>query len=197
MFPVIEEFLADRGLELSEEKTRIVRIEDGFDFLGQHVRKYNGKLLIKPARKSVTRLLAKVREVLKANPSTPTAAVIRQLNPIIRGWANYHRHVCSKDTFSYVDWQIWRKVWRWAKRRHPMKSAGWVKDRYFPTQGTRQWVFTGVSEGGLDVHLVAAAAKPIQRHIKVQGTANPYDPLHSAYFARRRANKGRATALKS
>jgi RNA-directed DNA polymerase len=194
--PVIEEFLADRGLELSEEKTRIVRIEDGFDFLGQHVRKYNGKLLIKPARKSVTRLLAKVREVLKANPSTPTAAVIRQLNPIIRGWANYHRHVCSKETFSYVDWQIWRKVWRWAKRRHPMKSAGWVKDRYFPTQGTRQWVFTGVSEGGLDVHLVAAAATPIQRHIKVQGTANPYDPLHSAYFARRRANKGRGRASK-
>ena len=188
--PVIEAFLADRGLELSAEKTRIVHIEEGFDFLGQHVRKYNGKLIIKPARKAVKGLLAKVGGILKRNVSSKPAEVIRQLNPVIRGWANYHRHVCSKDTFSHVDCQIWRQVWRWAKRRHPNKGLRWLKARYFPAQATRQWVFTGVNEDGREVHLVNAAATPIQRHVKVRGTANPYDPAHAAYFARRRA-KGR------
>ena len=188
--PVIEAFLADRGLQLSAEKTRIVRIEEGFDFLGQHVRKYNGKLIIKPAKKAVNGLLAKVGGILNRNVSTKPAEVIRQLNPVIRGWASYHRHVCSKDTFSHVDWQIWQKVWRWAKRRHPNKRTGWIKERYFPAHGTRRWVFTGVAEGGKEVRLVAAAATSIQRHVKVQGRANPYDPAHAAYFAGRRV-KGR------
>jgi RNA-directed DNA polymerase len=188
--PVIEAFLADRGLELSAEKTHIVPIEEGFDFLGQHVRKYNGKLIIKPARKAVKGLLAKVGGILKRNVSTKPAEVIRQLNSVIRGWANYHRHVCSKKTFSHVDAQIWRKVWRWARRRHPNKNVGWIKDRYFPNHGARQWVFSGVTEDGREVHIINAAATPILRHIKVRGTANPYDPAHAAYFARRRA-KGR------
>ena len=188
--PVIEAFLADRGLELSAEKTRIVHIEEGFDFLGQHVRKYNGKLIIKPARKAVKGLLAKVGGILERSVSTQPAEVIRQLNPVIRGWANYHRHVCSKDTFSHVDWQIWQPVWRWAKRRHPNKGLRWLKDRYFPARSTRQWVFTGVTESGQEVHLVQAATIPIQRHVKVRGSANPYDPVYGAYFAKRRA-KGR------
>ena len=170
-----------------------MHIEEGFDFLGQHVRKYNGKLIIKPARKAVKGLLAKVGGILKRNVSTKPAVVIYQLNPVIRGWANYHRHVCSKDTFSSVDWLIWPKVWRWAKRRHPNKRAEWIKDRYFPTHGTRRWVFTGVAEGGKEVRLVAAAGTPIQRHVKVQGGVNPYDPARAAYFARRRV-KGRVGA---
>ena len=91
---------------------------------------------------------------------------------------------------SYVDWQIWQQVWRWAKRRHPNKGLRWLKGRYFPSHSARQWVFTGVIERGREVHLGKAAATPIQRHVKVRGTANPYDPAHVAYFARRRA-KGR------
>jgi RNA-directed DNA polymerase len=191
--PVIEAFLGDRGLELSQEKTHIVRMEEGFDFLGQHVRKYNGTLIIKPATKAVRGLLAKVEGILKRNVSTKPAAVIRQLNPIIQGWSNYHRHVCTKETFSHVDWQIWRKVWRWAQRRHPNKPTGWIKERYFPAHASRQWVFTGVDEGGHEVRLVAAAATPIQRHVKVQGRATPYDPAYAAYFARRSA-RGRVYA---
>ncbi len=191
--PVVETFLADRGLQLSAEKTRIVRIEEGFDFLGQHVRKYNGKLIIKPANKAVKGLLAKVGGILKRNVAANPARVIRQLNPVIRGWANYHRHVCSKETFSHVDWHIWQKVWRWAKRRHPNKRTGWIKDRYFLAHAGRQWVFTGVGEDGQEVHLVRAEATSIERHVKVQGSANPYDPMYAAYFARRRA-KGRGRA---
>ena len=191
--PVIEAFLADRGLELSKEKTRIVRIEEGFDFLGQHVRKYNGKLIIKPAKKAVKSVLAKTGEILKRNVSSKTADVIRQLNPVIRGWANYHRHVCSKDTFSHVDWQIWRQVGRWVRRRHPNRSWKWIKARYFPPHAGWQGVFTGVVKGGREIRLVAAAATPIRRHVKVQGTANPYDPPYATYFAKRRA-KGRSYA---
>jgi RNA-directed DNA polymerase len=185
--PVIEAFLADRGLELSKEKTRIVRIEEGFDFLGQHVRKYNGKLIIKPARKAVKSVLAKTGGILKRNVSSKTADVIRQLNPVIRGWANYHRHVCSKDTFSHVDWQIWRQVGRWARRRHPNRSWKWIKARYYPPHAGRQGVFTGVVKGEREIRLVAAAATPIRRHVKVRGMANPYDPPYATYFAERRA----------
>jgi RNA-directed DNA polymerase len=167
-----------------------VPIEEGFDFLGQHVRKHNGKLIIKPAKKAVKSLLAKVGGILKRNVSSKPAEVIRQLNPVIVGWASYHRHVCSKKTFSHVDSQMWQQVWRWTKRRHPNKGLRWLKARYFPAGATRQWVFTGVTEEGQEVHLVQAAATPIQRHVKVRGTANPYDPMQVAYFARRQA-KGR------
>ena len=99
MLPAVVQFLAARGLELSEEKTRITHIEEGFDFLGQNVRKYDGKLLIKPARKSVKALLDKVREIIKGNASATQEALIQKLNPVIRGWAMYHRHVVAKATF--------------------------------------------------------------------------------------------------
>jgi len=191
--PVIEAFLADRGLQLSSEKTRLVHIEEGFDFLGQHVRKYHGKLIIKPARKAVNNVLAKTGGILKRNVSSTAADVIRQLNPVIRGWSNYHRHVCSKDTFSHVDGQIWRQVGRWARRRHPNRSWKWIKARYFPPHAARQGVFTGVVKGEREIRLVAAAATPIRRHVKARGMANPYDPPYATYFAERRA-QGRSYA---
>ena len=149
------------------------------------MRKYNGKLIIKPARGAVKGLLANVGDILKQNVSTKPAEVIAQLNAVIRGWVNYHRHVCSKATFSYVDWQIWRKVWRWAKGRHRNKRMGWIKERYFPAHAGRQWVFTGVDHTGRRVHLARAADTPIERHIKVQAQANPYDPTYGVYFAKR------------
>ena len=89
MKPAIEVFLQERGLLLSEEKTKITHINDGFDFLGFNVRKYsNGKLLIKPAKKSVKSLLDKVRQIVKSNLSSKTEEVMYQLNPVLRGWAN-------------------------------------------------------------------------------------------------------------
>ena len=107
----MEEFLHERDLELSPEKTRITPIEDGFDFLGQNVRKYAGKLLIKPARKNVKAFLDKVRKTVKANKQATAANLIAQLNPMIRGWANYHRHVVSKKTFDHVDTAIFKVDW--------------------------------------------------------------------------------------
>jgi RNA-directed DNA polymerase len=187
--PLVEEFLGERGLELSPEKTSITPIEDGFDFLGQNVRKYKGKLLIKPSRKNVQAFLNKIRGILQANRQTTTGRLIEQLNPVIRGWAQYHRHVVSKRIFSTVDHCIFWMLWRWAKRRHPNKSAKWIKKRYFSTHEARNWVFFGevtrVSGETRPIWLFSAASVPIRRHIKLQGRANPYDPAWEPYFAKR------------
>jgi RNA-directed DNA polymerase len=139
--PAVTAFLRVRGLELSEEKTHITHIDDGFDFLGFNVRKYNGKLLIKPAKASVKHLLTNIRALIKTNKATTTEQLIRQLNNKLRGWANYYRHVVSKETFSYVDAQVFRALMSWINRRHPRKSAHWKKQHYFRCDGLRQWVF--------------------------------------------------------
>ncbi len=179
--PLVEKFLQERGLELSKTKTRITHISDGFDFLGQNIRKYKGKLLIKPSRRSVQALVAKVRAVVKGSLQLSAGLLVQQLNPIIRGWANYHQHVVSKKTFGQVDTHIFRMLWRWIKRKHPKKSVAWRRKKYFPASGTRNWVFTGVDSGKSKeqklVHLHKAADTPIKRHLKIRGEANPYDPV--------------------
>ncbi len=173
-------------MTLSAIKTRVTHINEGFVFLGQSVRKYRGKLLIRPSNNSVKELLAKVRAVLKANPQAKAGPLILQLNAIIRGWANYHRHVVSKKTFNKVDWHIHRMVWKWARKRHRRKSTTWVKKKYFKTVGNRHWVFTGKVRNGdgttKPVRLYSAAATPIKRHRKIRGAANPYDPEWELYF---------------
>ena len=187
--PLVESFLKERGLELSTEKTHITRIEDGFDFLGQNVRDYGGTILVKPSRKNVATFLEKVRGIIKASKHVTAGHLIVNLNPVIRGWANYHRHVASKRTFSRVDHAIFRALWQWAKRRHPKKSRQWIKDRYFETIDQRHWVFHGTVAGREEViqpvWLLAASSVPIQRHTKVKGEANPYDPAWEPYFEER------------
>src|SRR5882724_8488350 len=129
--PLVVQFLGERGLELSPTKTHLTSIEDGFDFPGQHLRKYAGKLLIKPARKNRHTFLGHIREIVKANKQTTAGHLIAQLNPVIRGWANYHRHVVSKATFIKVDTAIFKSLWSWATRRHPKKSHRWVRRNTF------------------------------------------------------------------
>lgn len=195
VLPAIRQFMAVRGLELSEEKTRITHISEGFDFLGQNVRKYAGKLLIKPANKSVKALMEKVRDIVKRNESATQANVILQLNPVIRGWAMYHRHVVSKDRFTSIDAHIWRLLWTWAMRRHPQKGAGWVRQRYFHARGDQNWVFAAETQvaGTIQrLRLFCAGTIPIVRHIKIRGLANPFDPAWFSYFAHRQAAKDSA-----
>jgi RNA-directed DNA polymerase len=186
--PLIEAFLRERGLELSTEKTRITHIEEGFDFLGFHLRKYKAgkqrKLLITPAKKNVQAFLTKIGEVIKTNKALPSGRLIVRLNPLIVGWINYYQHVVSKVIFSSVDHAIFGMIWRWAKRRHPNKGRGWVKKKYFKTVGNDHWVFYGMVDGK-EKQLVIAAAKPIVRHVKIEGKANPYDPAWEPYFEKR------------
>lgn len=181
--------MQERGLELSPEKTHITHVEDGFDFLGQHIRDYKGKVLVKPATKNVKAFLNKTRKVIKDNATATAGNLIVRLNPILRGWANYHRHVSSKRTFVKVDDAIHKALWRWACRRHPKKSRWWIKDRYFKSIESRNWVFSGETEGrkGImrKVTLLKAADTPIKRHTKIKGAANPYDREWEIYFEER------------
>ena len=186
--PLVEQFLCERGLELSNEKTHVTHIADGFDFLGQNIRKYDGKLLIKPSQKSVKRLLDRVRETIKASRHVSAGLLIAKLNPITRGWAQYHRHVVSKHIFSEIDHAIFQAIWHWAKRRHPNKDGRWVKRKYFKTVGNRNWVFYG-DLNGKELHLFSTTSMPIQRHTKIKGKANPYDPEWEIYFEERLAAK--------
>jgi RNA-directed DNA polymerase len=184
VLPCVEQFMRERGLKLSPEKTRITHIEDGFDFLGQNVRKYDGKLLIKPSQQSVKALLEKVRGIIKANKALDAGKLVMLLNPVIRGWAQYHRHVVSKATFRYIDYAIFTALWRWAKRRHPHRSRRWLRKKYFRSIAGRSWTFHGEVKG-TTWFLFYAARVPIIRHTKVQGAANPFDPAWEAYFERR------------
>jgi RNA-directed DNA polymerase len=186
---LMAEFLKDRGLTLSEEKTKIVHIEEGFDFLGWNVRKYDGKLLIKPAKRGVQTFLRKVRGIIKESKTAKQENLVRKLNPVIRGWANYHQNQVAKETYSKVDHVIWKQLWQWACRRHPNKSAAWVKSKYFICEGLRNWVFGTTVEdekgGKRVVKLVKASDTAIKRHIKIKGAANPYDPEFEGYFEER------------
>jgi len=188
--PLVEQFLQERGLELSPTKTVITHVEHGFDFLGQNVRRYpNGKLLIKPSTKNVGTFLNGIRRTIKDAHGVSAADLIDQLNPKIRGWANYHRHVVSKRTFGRVDCTIFSNLWRWARRRHPNKSPRWFKPKYFDRRGNRDWSFFGETcndEGRpTKVWLYYAKSTPIKRHVKVKGEANPYDPTYETYFEER------------
>ena len=194
--PAVEDFLRERGLELSATKTHITHISQGFDFLGQTIRKYGGKFLTRPSTKSVKALLGKVRATIKAQPQARAGDVILRLNPLIRGWANYHRHGASAHTFAKVDWHIAQMLWRWARRRHPKKSVGWVGPRYFPPSSTQPRVFTGKRRNRAGevqpIRLYRAQETEMTRHIKIKGAANPYDPAWEHYFAERTRRQMRA-----
>ncbi|EBU1126739.1 group II intron reverse transcriptase/maturase [Salmonella enterica] len=191
--PALVSFLRERGLELSEEKTRITHVDEGFDFLGFNIRKYSGKLLIKPAKSAVKRMLSHIRELIKTNTTAKTENLIRQLNRKLRGWANYYRHVVSKKIFAYVDYQVFQALLTWINRRHPNKSARWKQKRYFRRQGLRQWVFFSMfrnvkgQQEYLDLYSMAGT--PVVRHIKIKASASSYEPAYRQYFEHRTRGK--------
>lgn len=186
--PIVENFLKQRGLELSKEKTLITQIEKGFDFLGMNVRKYNGKLLIKPSKTKVLLFLKKIKTKLRENLNAPPYRLIMLLNPILRGWGNYYQHVVSKQTFSYVDARVWQMIWKWTRRRHPTKNKTWRKQKYFKTVGSRNWVFQATTQEKGETRILRLfnlTDIPIRRHLKIKGEANPYDPAWETYFEER------------
>jgi len=199
--PLVAQFLSERGLELSHEKTRITHSEHGFDFLGQTVRRSSqGKIILRPSKTSIKTFLAGIREVIQEQGGHNTAGdLIRTLNAKIKGWTMYHRHACSKRTFGFVADRIFRMLWRWCRRRHPKKSAKWIKKKYFKRIGNRDWVFTGTirdNKGGtLPICLMDASRVSIQRHVKVRGDANPYDPTWEGYFEERLFGKMQSTLV--
>ena len=194
--PAVEQFLNMRNLELSQEKTSITHINDGFDFLGHNIRKYNGKLLIKPAKPNVLAFLREIKGIIKKHKAMSAGELIGILNPKIRGWAYFYRHVVAKQTFSYLDHKIVMTLIQWAKRRHPNKGIYWVMNKYFHQGNIYDWGFKGratTKSGTQKVQLMSMSSIAIKRHIKIRALATPYDPAYEKYFQIRKDKKSRNT----
>jgi len=195
VLPIVREFLTERGLQLSEKKTVITHIGEGFDFLGKNIRKYNGKLLIKPCKSAVKSFLGKVRDIIKRSKSIKQEILIRRLNPVIRGWVNNQRYVVSSKVFSTVDYEIYKCLWQWAKRRHKKKSRKWIARKYWHDIDSRQWTFSvpyenqGTEGKPLYCKLEYATDTKIIRFKKIVAEANPFDEYWTDYFEEREGEK--------
>ncbi len=185
--PAATVFLNPRGLELSEQKTLITSIHDGFNFLGHTVRKFKHKLLTTPAKSTCQALRDKIRLCIQSAWALSQEALLAKLNPLIRGWANYYRHSAAKRTFNRLDAFVYWRLWRWATRRHPKKSATWKRRKYFSAvEGLFSVRLTKGKAKGKVLSLYRATSTKIQRHTKIRGAANPYDPDYARYFELRR-----------
>jgi RNA-directed DNA polymerase len=203
---LIEEWLSDYGLELNQEKTQVKHTliehegqKPGFDFLGFTIRQFpvgkyqsgkntKGKTLgfktiIKPSEKAIKGHYEKLAGIIDNHKAKPQTALIGKLNPIIRGWANYYKTACSKETYSKLGHLLYGKLRRWANRRHPNKSSHWVIEKYWCTVGMNNWRF-GYTKGEEQYLLFQHSATEITRHVKVKGTASPYDG-ETTYWASR------------
>ncbi|MFE3152359.1 group II intron reverse transcriptase/maturase [Streptomyces sp. NPDC059218] len=185
----LEKWLRPRGLHFNEEKTQVVHLERGFDFLGFTVRRMDRKLIIKPSKAACKRLRARLRAEVKSLRGTNVEALLRRLVPIVRGWAAYYRGVASSMTFTSLDHYMWRLTWKWASRRHHNKPGYWVMEGYFgqfhPSRRDR-WVFGGLDSGAF---LPKFAWTGIVRHSLVKGRASPDDPALSEHWHKRRRRK--------
>ena len=181
---LIKDFLKTRGLELSEEKTLITNVNDGFDMLGWTFRKFNDKLIVKPSKKSMQAIKAKLSEtILKRGKAWTQDVLIMKLNQQIRGWTNYHQHVVASEAFAHLDYVLYELLWRWAKRRHPHKGQWWISTKYWHRKGNRNWVFCTEEKELIRVDHIS-----VVRHIKVREKANPF--LDTEYFKERKFKQG-------
>jgi RNA-directed DNA polymerase len=191
-------WLDKRGLKLSEEKTRIVHLTEGFDFLSYNVRHYRDfsrntchKLLIKPSKDAVQRIREKLRNEWARLKSKPVAAIIETLNPIIRGWANYHRVVVASKTFREMDYWMFKRECRYVNYRHPQKTYYWKKNRYWGkmNKGRKDnWVFGDKRTG---FYILKFSWIKIERHVMVKGGASPDDPSLQEYWKKREKAKAK------
>jgi RNA-directed DNA polymerase len=182
----LAKWLTPRGLAFNEDKTNVVSLSEGYDFLGFNVRRYRRKLLIKPSQTAIRRIRARLRDELRSLHGSNASAVLKRLNPIIRGWAAYYRTQVSAVAFGKLDTYLWRLTWKWAKRSHSTKPSYWVFARYFGTfNKTRQnrWVFGDRTSGS---YLHRFAWTNIVRHQIVRHQASPDDPELADYWAWRR-----------
>jgi len=177
---VIADFLIERGLELSEEKTLITHIDGGFDFLGWTFRKFKGKLLTKPSKKSIKSVTEKLSTIiLKQGKADTQDELIRRLNQVIRGWTNYHKHTVASKAFSDINNNLYLLLQRWAKHRHPNKNAWWRINRYWHEHGFKRWMFKTEENILLNLRTI-----PIIRHPKLRTTMNPF--IDANYFSKRK-----------
>ena len=191
---IMAKWLAQRGLTLSAEKTRIVHLREGFDFLGYNVRHYPApqtsrsgyKLLIRPNKDAIQQVRQKLRAIWGRARHVPLPTALRDLNAVIRGWANYHRIVVARDIFRALDQWLAHRAYRYTKRHHPHKSWRWCRDRYWGRLNAKRddrWVFGDTQTGS---HLLKFRWFPIERHVLIRGAASPDDPTLRDYWRHRR-----------
>ena len=182
----LAEWLRPRGLAFNEDKTRVVHLDDAFDFLGFNIRRQSGKLLIKPSKAAIKRHRQRLRREMRSLRGHNAMTVLQKLNPIIRGWAAYYRTVVSSELFSALDRYLWRLLYKWAKQSHPKKSKHWTVNQYFGRFNKSRndnWVFGDRDSGA---YLVKHAWTRIVRHQMVKTGASPDDPALAEYWAGRR-----------
>jgi RNA-directed DNA polymerase len=188
----------------------------GVNFLGFNIRQYqigkhhsgkssDGSLLgfktiIKPSQEKIKAHIKKLNQTIRKHRSSPQIALINELNPIIRGWSNYYRAVCSKEIYSYCDNILYLQLRRWARRRHPRKSRSWVNKKYWHQDGDKNWIFANKKEGKINFELQKHAKTPIVRHTKVQSGKSLFNG-ELVYWSTRKGNhpempKTKATLLK-
>lgn len=185
---VVSSFLKSRGLMLSDEKTTITHIDEGFDFLGWNFRKYKEKLIVKPSKDSIKNLIRKCSNIiLKESKASTQSDLIRRLNQVIRGWTNYHKHVVASQAFSYVNNTLYLLLHYWAKHRHPNKSKWWRLNKYWHEKNGKPWVF--MTE---EYSLINLRRIKIVRHPKLQILKTPF--LDKEYFILRRIKLRNAVA---
>ena len=191
--PLVTEFLAERGLTLSEEKTVITNVNDGFDFLGFNIRKFKNQILTKPSKTAQKRFLAKVRTTIKSNKACKQESLIRLLNPMITGWGNYYKHGATRDAFHWAHNQVYKTLWQWAKRRHSKKGKRWIADKYWHVSEGKGWHFasyfkkSNAKQDILKLKLLSCIC--FVQYTQIKGDANPFDPEYDKYFDQRETQK--------
>lgn len=194
ILPYIQGWLNKRGLELNQEKTRVVHISEGFNFLGYSIKRYKKVHLVKPQKEKVIKLLRELREWLKSHPSATPEQVVKHFNPILRGWGNYHRANSSGKAFKYVDWKVWEMLYNWAMKRHLKRHKQWIVQKYFATQVRWKFKAKGIDRRGNPITryvLRLSEEMHIFRHIKVKEKASPDDPTLKAYWKQRQSQYGK------
>jgi len=185
---VVKNFLKERGLELSSTKTTITNIDNGFDFIGWNYRKYNDKLIIKPSKKSINKVIRNISDVLRTHKAVSQKIIIDKINPIIKGWSNYHQTNCSKEIFQNLDNTVYNMLYLWAKRRHVNKGKTWIMKKYWHKVGRDNWVFSTINNKNEIIRLKDFGSTKIVRHVALKKGMNPF--LDKEYFINRQYKIG-------
>ena len=173
VLPRLRRFLEVRGTRLNEEKTRITTKREGFNFLGFTIEQPRKKLYKRPQDEKVKKFLNRLREIIWANKQVAQRNLIRKLNPVLRGWAMYYRYSDAYKAFERIDYELWRLLWRWAKRRHPHRGKRWILDKYFGKIGKQDWLFRDEKTG---YTLIQVSSIRRLSYNFIVGRLSPYDP---------------------
>ncbi len=173
VLPKLRRFLDTRGIQLNEEKTKLTTKKEGFNFLGFTIKQPRRKLYLRPQDEKIKKFLNRLKEIIWSNKQVEQRKLIRKLNPVLRGWAMYYRYSDANKAFEIVDYELWKLLWRWAKRRHPHRGKEWILNKYFGKVGGANWTFRDEKTGYSLIQVINIRRL---KYTFVVGTLSPYDP---------------------